>query len=204
MKVAIIGAGNVGKALGGAVRRAGHDVRITAKDPEHARAAAEEIGAEAAPDNATAVADADAVVLAVWYPVAANEVVPELGAQLDGKTVIDVTNPVTPDVSDLVVEGTSAAEEFQRQLPGARVVKAFNTLFASAQSQPRPEVDAFIAGDDEEGKRVAAELIQSMGFTPLDVGPLREARTLEQMALTNMGLNMRNGWSWNSTWKLVR
>jgi 8-hydroxy-5-deazaflavin:NADPH oxidoreductase len=203
VKVAIIGAGNVGKALGGAIARAGHDVAITARTPENAESAAQEIGARAT-TNEDAVRDADAVVLAVWYRSAIDEVVPALGSQLAGKTVIDVTNPVKPDFSGLAVEATSAAEELQARLPDARVVKAFNTLFASVQSQPRGDVDAFIAGDDEEGKRVASELISSIGFTPLDLGPLREARTLEQMAFTNMGLNMRNGWGWTSAWKLER
>ena len=131
MKVAIIGAGNVGKALGTAIARAGHDVTIAAKHPEHARAAAEEIGATPAPTSAAAAGDADVVILAIPFVGAGEEVAREIRDAVAGKTVVDVTNPMKPDFSGLATEGSSAAEEFQRRLPEAHVVKAFNTIFAT-------------------------------------------------------------------------
>ncbi len=82
------------------------------------------------------------------------------------------------------------------------MVKAFNTVFAANQANPRPEVDVFVAADDEQAKGRVIELIESMGFTPLDVGPLANARHLEGMAWLNIGLNMRNGWAWTSAWRL--
>src|SRR5918999_1109543 len=84
MKVAIIGAGNVGKALGGSISRAGHEVTISAKDPQHAREAAEHIGGTAADSNTGAASDADVIILAVWYPVAVGEVAPEIADAASG------------------------------------------------------------------------------------------------------------------------
>jgi NADPH-dependent F420 reductase len=203
MKVAIIGAGNVGKALAGSITRAGHDVTISAKHPENARAAASEIGATPAPNAAEAVTDADVVILAVPFVGARDEVTDEIRDRVAGKTVVDVTNPLTPDYSGLATS-TSAAEEFQQRLPEASVVKAFNTIFATNQAQPSREIDGFVAADDEKAKQKVISLVESMGFTPLDVGPLRAARFLEGMAFLNIGLNAQNGWSWTSAWKLDR
>ena len=204
MKVAIIGAGNVGKALATSITRAGHDVTIAARHPEHARAAADEIGATPAESNASAVVDADVVILAIPYS-ADQQVADDIRDEVAGKAVIDVSNPIKPDFSGLATEGSSsAAEELQKSLPEAGVVKAFNTLFASNQANPTREIDGFVAADDEEAKRTVISLVESMGFTPLDVGPLSAARYLEGMAFLNMGLNAQNGWSWTSAWHLER
>ena len=165
MKVAIIGAGNVGKALGTSITRAGHDVTIAAKHPEHAQAAAQEIGAQPAADTADAVHDADVVILAIPFVGAADEVAAEIRDDVAGKPVVDVTNPMKPDFSGLATEGTSAAEEFQKRLPEARVVKAFNTIFASRQANPSREIDGYVAGDDEKAKQQVIALIDSIGFT---------------------------------------
>jgi 8-hydroxy-5-deazaflavin:NADPH oxidoreductase len=203
MRVAIIGAGNVGKALATSITRAGHDVTITAKHTEHAQAAAEQAGAIAAASNVAAVTDADVVILAVPFSGAGEEVAAEIRDEVAGKTVVDVTNPLTADYSGLATD-TSAAEEFQRQLPDASVVKAFNTIFASNQANPTPDIDGYVAADDEKAKQRVISLVESMGFTPLDVGPLSSARFLEGMAFLNIGLNAQNGWSWTSAWKLER
>lgn len=204
MKVAIIGAGNVGKALATSINRAGHDVTIAAKDPEHARAAAQELGVTPADSNVAAVRDADVVILAIPYLGAGEEVAAEIRGQVAGKAIIDVTNPVKADYSGLATEGSSAAEEFQKQLPEANLVKAFNTIFASNQANPTREVDGYVAADDPKAKRDVMSLVESMGFTALDVGPLSSARFLEGMAFINIGLNAANGWSWTSAWRLDR
>jgi 8-hydroxy-5-deazaflavin:NADPH oxidoreductase len=202
MKVAIIGAGNVGKALGISIARSGHDVTIAAKHPEHAQAAAEEIGATPAASTESAVADAEVVILAVPYDAAKGEVANEIRDEVAGRTVVDVSNPIKPDLSGLATNGTSAAEELQQQLPEAKVVKAFNTIFASNQARPSPDIDGFVAADDPEAKDKVLGLIESIGFRPLDVGPLSSARYLEGMAFINIGLNAQNGWSWTSAWHL--
>jgi 8-hydroxy-5-deazaflavin:NADPH oxidoreductase len=205
MKVAIIGAGNVGKALGTSLTRAGHDVTLAAQSSETARAAAQEIGADSAEDAASAVKDAKVVILAIPY-TAEEAVAAEIADGTVGRTVIDVSNPLKPDFSGLATN-TSAAEELQQRLPGAHVVKAFNTIFASKQADPTADgltIDGYIAGDDADAKRQVLELVESIGLRPLDVGPLTSARYLEGMAYLNMGLNAANGWSWTSTWHLER
>lgn len=204
MKVAIIGAGNVGKALATSISRAGHEVTISASTPESALEAADAVGVTAAESNVDAAQQAGVIILAVPYVGAGPEVAQEIRDAVAGKTVVDATNPLKPDYSGLATSGTSAAEEFQKLLPDARVVKAFNTIFAANQASPSPEVDAYVAGDDGEAKQQVIGLAESLGFTPLDVGPLSAARTLEGMAYVNIGLNAANGWSWTSAWKLER
>jgi 8-hydroxy-5-deazaflavin:NADPH oxidoreductase len=204
MKVAIIGAGNVGRALATSITRAGHDVTLSAKNPANAEEAAREIGANAAASNSAAVAGAELVILAVPFVGVGGEVATEIRNEVAGKTVIDVTNPLKPDYSGLATEDSSAAEEFQKLLPEASVIKAFNTIFASNQANPTPDIDGFVAGDDDKAKQKVISLVDSMGFTPLDVGPLRAARFLEGMAYINIGLNAGNGWDWTSAWKLER
>jgi hypothetical protein len=202
MKVAIIGAGNVGKALGTSISRVGHDVTISASSPASAREAAAEIGAEAASSNSDAARGADVVILAVPFVDAGEEVAAEIAGDVAGRVVVDATNPVKPDYSGLATEGRSGAEEFQRRLPDAKVVKAFNTIFASNQADPSREIDGFVAGDDADAKQAVIGLIDSIGFTPVDVGPLAQARYLEGMAWINIGLNAANGWDWTSAWHL--
>ena len=204
MKVAIIGAGNVGKALATSITRAGHDVTISASNPDSARAAAAEVGATAADNNLAAIADASVVVLAIPFVGAGEDVAHEIRDAVAGKTVIDVTNPLTPDFTGLATNGSSAAEAFQALLPEARVIKAFNTIFASNQANPSPDIDGYVAADDDKAKQRVISLVESIGFTPLDVGPLTSARYLEGMAFVNIGLNAANGWSWSSAWKLER
>jgi len=204
MKVAIIGAGNVGKALATSINRAGHDVTITSKHPEHARAAAQEIGVASAETNVSAVTDADVVILAVPFTAVTDQIAAEIRDEVAGKTIIDVTNPIKPDFSGLATEGSSAAENFQKLLPDAHLVKAFNTIFATNQANPTDEVDGFVAADDAGAKQQVISLVESIGFSALDVGPLSASRFLEGMAFINIGLNAQNGWTWTSAWKLER
>jgi hypothetical protein len=135
VRVAIIGSGNVGKALAGSLVRAGHGVTLSASNPEHARDAATQTGGQAAESNRAAVASAEAVVLAVPYP-AVDGVLAEVGDALAGKLLIDATNRVDPADPGRVLDGTSAAEQIQARVPAARVVKAFNTALAARQADP--------------------------------------------------------------------
>ena len=203
MKVAIIGAGHVGKALATSITRAGHDVTISASSPASAQQAASAVGAQAATSNTAAVEQADVVILAIPY-AGGQQVADEIRDSVIGKTIVDVTNPLKPDYSGLATEGTSAAEELQQRLPASNVVKAFNTIFATNQASPSTDIDGFVAGDDDKAKQRVISLVESIGFAPVDVGPLRAARHLEGMAFINIGLNAANGWSWTSAWKLER
>jgi predicted dinucleotide-binding enzyme len=201
MDIAIIGAGNVGKALAGSLTRAGHQVTISATQPEHAAEAAEATGAQPATGNEQAVSSGDVVILAV--PVSAfDEIAGEVGEALRGKVVVDVTNRPTPDPTG---PGTSAAEELQEKVPQASVVKAFNTAFASRQAEPEVDgvpADGFVAGDDPKAKQQVLDLVDSIGFRPVDAGPLAAARTLEGMAWLNISRNMQGG-TWQDAWVLL-
>jgi 8-hydroxy-5-deazaflavin:NADPH oxidoreductase len=205
MRVAIIGAGNVGGGLAAAAVRAEHDVVISASSPDSAGKAASASGATAASSNGEAVRDADIVVLAVPHGAVAG-IVAELGDALEGKVVVDSTNPLNATYTDLTTTGTSAAESLQQQLPGSAVVKAFNTVFAARLGSPTEgaePLDVLIAGDDADAKATVGALAGSLGFKVIDAGGLRMARTLEEMAFLNIGLNAGNGWAWQSAWKLV-
>ena len=206
MNIAIIGAGNVGKALTGSAIRAGHSVTVSSKNGESARQLAEETGARAAASDREAAEAADVVLLAVPYG-AVDEVLGDVGAALAGKVVIDATNPIKADYSGLATDGTSGAEEIQAKAPGARVVKAFNTAFAARQADPKVagglRVDGFVAADDADAKATVLGLVEAIGFNPVDAGGLAMARYLEGMAWLNITLQMNNGWSWQAGWKLV-
>jgi hypothetical protein len=205
MHIAIIGSGNVGGALAGAAVAAGHSVTLASSDGSHAAEVAGKTGATAAASNTEAVRDAEVVVLAI-PGLAVPAVAEELRDTLQGKVVIDSTNPLNESFTDTTTTDRSAAEELQEQVPGVPVVKAFNTIFASRHGSPTEggqPLDAFIAGDDEAAKAKAAELAGSLGYHVIDAGGLRMARALEEMAFLNISLNAGNGWTWQSGWKLV-
>ncbi len=205
MRIAIIGSGNVGGGLAAAATTAGHQVTLAAAHHEHAVKVAEQAGATAAATVAEAARSADVVVLAVPAGVA-GDVLDELGDAVAGTVVVDATNPLNDTYSDLTTVGTSVAEQLAAQAPQAKVVKAFNTVFASRHgntSEGGQPLDGFYAGDDESAKATVAQLLTSLGYRPIDVGGLRMARSLEELALLNITLNVRNGWSWQSAWKLA-
>ena len=205
MKVAIIGSGNVGKALAGSATRAGHTVTLTAHDPQHAEDAAKATKAHAARSNKEAVKDAELVVLAVPAD-RVDEVVDALSSDLDGKVVIDVTNRVNAQDPGQVLDGSSMAEQIQKKAPKSHVVKAFNYAFASKMADPNADgtkLDAYIAGDHELSKQKALQFAESIGFRPVDAGPLAMARVLEGMGLLNILLQIKHNWPWQSGWKLA-
>ena len=183
MKCAIIGKGNVGTAIGNGLIRAGHEVRYGHRgtmEPVHEAAAWGEV-----------------VLLAVPY-TGVKDAVQSIGSAADGKTLIDVTNALTPAMDLAIGHSTSAAEELQKMLPRAHVVKAFNTVFAQNQGSGRvgtEQLTAFIAGDDPGARKTALQLAGDIGFDPVDVGGLKSARYLEPMAvmLISLGYGMNMG-----------
>jgi NADPH-dependent F420 reductase len=205
VNIAIIGAGNVGRALASSSTRAGHTVTVSSNDLEDAAAVAAATGARAARSNREAVKVAEVVILAVPYG-AITAVLDELAKDLNDKVVVDVTNPLLPDYSGLATWGTSAAEQIQARVAKARVVKAFNTIFASRQADPIVDgvaLDGFVAGDDETAKGKVLALVQSIGFRAIDAGPLTMARALEAMAFLTITLQIRYQGPWQSGWKLI-
>jgi hypothetical protein len=142
MNITVIGAGNMGAAFVKQLTRAGYHVSVTARDPARAaQVAAAHPGAKAVP-AAGAADGADVIVLATGYADAAAAL--RGAGKLDGKVVIDITNPLTADYMGLTIgHSTSAAEEIAKAVPGAEVVKAFNTVFA--QVLPKAPISATAA-----------------------------------------------------------
>lgn len=207
MDIAIIGTGNVGNALAASFVHAGHKVTIAGRDAAKARAVAGTTGASAADTNRDAVATAEVVVFAVPFVQSAEAVARDIADLVDGKVVIDVTNPLKATYDGLISdEGPSGAERIQAWLPRARVVKAFNTLLASRMADPTVAggpTDAFVATDDAAAGQTVVELARSIGLHAVAVVPLAMARHLEGLAFLNITLNMANGGSWQSSWRLV-
>lgn len=194
MKALVIGAGNMGAGFVKQLHAAGHQVSIASRSSEKAAALASQYSGVRAVPMAGAADGVDVVVLATPYAEAVAAL--RSAGRLDGKTVVDITNPLTPDYMGLVVgHSTSAAEEIARAVPQAHVVKAFNTLFAQVLAAG-PDfgkgqvVSVFVAGDSKEGKEVTTALARSMGFSVVDAGGLKNARYLEPLA----GLNIYLGY----------
>jgi 8-hydroxy-5-deazaflavin:NADPH oxidoreductase len=189
--ISIIGLGNMASALAHRAVAGGNTVELIGRDPVKAKELAAALdGATAATGGATPAGDI--VILAVPY-ASAVPVVSQYGDALHGKIVIDITNPVTPDITGLVTPyGSSGAQEIAKAAPaGAHVVKAFNTLFANVlaagPAEGRPS-DVFIAGDDAQAKAQVSVFIESLGLRPFDAGPLPMAQALENAGLLEMGL----------------
>ena len=189
-KIGIIGDGNVGSALARGLKRTGHDVRCVGNDKTAIRETA---------------SWAEVVLLAVPF-AAIDEVVKEVGNLVEGKTVIDVTNALDANMSLAVGFTTSGAEELQRKVPKARVVKAFNTVFAQHMDSGRlgdKPLTAFMAGDDPGAKTNVLELAREIGFDAVDAGPLKNARLLEPLGLFNIQLGYVLGMGTQVGFKLL-
>lgn len=194
MRITVIGAGNMGSAFVKQLTRAGHQVNVTARNLAKAQTvAAANPGATAiAPNNAAA--SAEVFVLATAYDDTVNAL--KSAGDLSGKVVIDITNPLTADYMALTIgHSTSAAEEIAKAVPGAEVVKAFNTVFAQMLSDGADlgngqRISVFVASDSERAKQTAKVLAESMGFSTVDAGGLKNARYLEAVA----GLNIYLGY----------
>lgn len=192
MKVLVIGAGNMGSGFVKQLSAAGHQVSVTARDAGKAQAVAQQHGAKAVA-TAGAADGVDAVVVATPYEQAA-EALRSVG-NVDGKPVIDITNPLTADYMGLTIgHSTSAAEQIAQAVPGAEVVKGFNTVFAQVLAEGSKlndqKVTVFVASDSERAKQTARALAESMGFDVIDAGGLKNARYLEPVA----GLNIYLGY----------
>jgi hypothetical protein len=184
-------------AVAGRIAKAGHTVEVLNRDPAKARALADKLSAGAPTGTYAAAPTGDIVILAVPYGSAAA-VVADYGNALEGKVIIDITNPVAPDLSGLVTpHGSSGAQEIAKGLPAtAHVVKAFNTVFGHVLAK-NGRLDAFIAADDAQAKARVSTLIESLGLRPLDVGGLHMAATLEALGLMMIGLAKNGAGTWD-------
>ena len=188
MTTSIIGVGNLGSAVARHLVNGGETVVLAAEDEAHAKALAAELGPGASAASVeNAVAAGDAVVLAVWLDQS-KELLPQLSHMLEGKVVIDPSNPLGFDENGQMIrtlpDDQSAGSIVASLLPaGAHYVKAFGTLAAdslaaSANREPDHAV-LFYATDDSEAAKTAERLIRSAGFDPFKVGGLAEALRIE-------------------------
>lgn len=189
-KIGIIGKGNVGSALARGLKRAGHEVRAVGKEKGGMRETA---------------SWGEVVLLAVPFG-ALDEVARDAGEALAGKTVVDVTNALDASMNLAVGFTTSGAEELQKKLPKASVVKAFNTVFAQHMESGRlgdKPLTAFVAADDAGAKKTVMDLAQEIGFDAVDAGPLKNARMLEPLAFLNIQFGYVLGMGTQSGFKLL-
>ncbi len=195
--ISIIGAGGMAAAIGGRIGAAGHTVEVVSRDPAKALALAAQLSAGAITGAYGSVPAGDIVILAVPYASAAA-VVTEYGNALDGKVIIDITNPVASDLKSLVTpHGSSGIQEIAKLAAhGAHFVKAFNTIFGHVLERGG-RLDVFIAADDANAKARASTFIESLGLRPLDVGGLHMAHTLEALALMMIGLAKNGAGNWD-------
>ncbi|RYE49199.1 MAG: oxidoreductase [Hyphomicrobiales bacterium] len=198
---AILGLGNMGKGL--AKRLAGKtQLVLGASNPAAAAEFATSVGASVT-DYKNAVLAADIVVLALPYG-AALELAGKL--PLSGKIVVDISNPVKADFSGLAIgHTTSAAEELQAAAPSAKVVKGYNTIFASLFDTPvsaTQNVPVFLAGNDAAAVDAVAELVTASGFAVEKVGGLDGARLVEPVGMLNIrfGYGLGQGTAIAPTW----
>jgi predicted dinucleotide-binding enzyme len=204
-RILVLGAGNVGRALGLGWLGQGHDVRFGVPDPSKAKY-------EGIPADRLQAADSlgDAEVVVVTTPsTAARQAVAVLG-DLTGRTIIDCTNAVGHGAGGMTwappLEG-SVAEQIAAVARGAAVFKSFNQTGAenmvhSASFPQRPVM--FVAGDDGAKKPLVMQLVSEIGFEAIDAGPLIAARLLEPMALLWINLAFRPGGTRDFAFSLVR
>ena len=194
MKVTVIGAGNMGSGFVKQLTIAGHQVSVTSRNLDKARLVASANPGSSAIPAENAATNADIIVLATSY----NDAVEALHSvgDLQGKVVIDISNPLTDDYMGLSIgHNTSAGEEIAKVVPNAHVVKAFNTVFAQVLAEGADfgndsKVSVFIAGDNAQSKQIVTKLAEDMGFKTIDAGGLKNARYLEPLA----GLNIYLGY----------
>ncbi len=185
LNILIVGTGNVGTGLAKRLAATGHKVSLGSRTAERGAAAAGELGVSGGATGELA-ADADVIMLAMPF-TALDETIAALGSTA-GKVVVDATNPLTEDFMGLTVgHQSSAGEVVQSKMPDAKVVKAFNAIFADVvhAGHDYGEVPAqvFYASDHEDAKATVAGLISEMGYDAVDTGPLQNSRHLEPLAM---------------------
>ncbi|MCC9138480.1 NADPH-dependent F420 reductase [Pontibacter silvestris] len=212
--IAIIGAsGNMGSAISKSLSKGNYRLLLCASRQDKVQAVVEEIKSgnpaadvETIDCSVEASWEADIIIVAVPF-AAEKEVAQKIREVANQKVFISISNPLNDTYNGLVTApDTSAAEELQKLLPNAKVVKAFNTTFAADFATPviaGQQADAFIAGNDEEALQTVSELVSTAGFNPIVAGDLAVSRTLERMQLLLIQLNMKYDYNWLAGWKIL-
>lgn len=209
MKIGIIGSGNVGGTLGKRWAQGGHTVVFSSRtpdSPEMKKLVAEAGTSARAATLSDTVPASDVLLLATPWP--ATKAMVAAAGDLTGKTLIDATNPLLPDLSGIEVgTTTSAGEMVAAWAPGAKVVKAFNSIGSSIMADPvlnGAKAVLFYCGDDEAAKRTVGSLATELGFDAQDAGPLTQARLLEPLALLWVSLAFTRGFGREFAFQLIR
>ena len=207
MSISIIGAGNVGMALGSAFTQRGETVVFGVPDPDKYRAAVSALGTGASvTTTAEAIAASEVVILAV--PYAALPAIAQSVPDWQGKILVDATNPLAPGLSGLSLgTTTSGAEELAKLARGARVVKAFNTTGAENMADTHYAGGAPmmpLCSDDAAARQRVATLSTLIGFDAVDMGPLMAARYLEPFAMTWIHLALKQGYGRKFAFGMLR
>lgn len=213
MKIAVIGAGNVGGTLGTAWATKGHQVIFAVRnvnDEKVKKLISDSKGKATAASIPDAVAQSDVVLLATPWQGAQQAL--QSAGNLAGKVIIDAVNPLDNSAAFLekgllVGQTTSAGEQIAQWAKGAKVVKAFNTIGATNMANPKfggQSATMFICGDDNEAKKTVKQLSDDLGFETVDAGPLKTARLLEPMAMLWMHLALGMKIGPNFGFKMIR
>jgi 8-hydroxy-5-deazaflavin:NADPH oxidoreductase len=206
--ITIIGTGNMGRGIATRALAGGHNVTLIGTEAKKAQELADELqDAGAGSVQAGETPTGEVVVLALWYPVSLDAI-HQYGDQLDGKVLVDITNPIDTDAFEpLTPDAGSGAQELARAAPpNAKVVKAFNTTFAGTLGPGEvsgTQLDVLIAGDDADAKAKVVELVQSSGLRAIDTGPLRRAREIEALGYLHMAIQDELGTGYSSAVKLI-
>lgn len=186
MKIAVLGTGQMGKALGTLLAEAGHTVLFGSRNQEKARTAASLAGDRASHGSLEEAAAFGQVLIYTIRDVPPTEIVTDPSV-FDGKIVIDLNNTDIPADYQYQYQGPSLAERLQQAIPKAHVVQAFNTIpqpvFEYSTAERRHHgISVFVAGDDDKARQTVAALAQELGFNPVDLGPLRRSIFAQQLA----------------------
>lgn len=207
MTIGIIGTGNVATSLGRLLQAARHQIIFGSRDP---RAEGEKLSSfSRVMDIPAAIESGEVVILAVPY-LAVKEIITNYRHKLAGKVVVDVTNPLQADWSPVVLGAeNSAGEEVARLLPEAKVVKAFNTIFADVMKAEKlvfdgANITAFVCGDDASANAIIVNLASQMGLDALAVGDMKNARYLEAVAHLNIQIAVGMGGGTDAAFKYFR
>jgi len=186
--ISIIGTGNMARSIGALAVAGGNAVEVIGRDRSKAADLATTLGGSTTTGEFGAAPAGDIVIVALRYADVVP-VVTQYGNALADKVIVDISNPFNADADGLALPAdTSIAQEVAKAAPaGARVVKAFNTVFGHVLEKGRT-LDVFMAGDDAQAKARVSEFIASLGLRPLDVGGLTMAHWLEGTGLVLMGL----------------
>jgi 8-hydroxy-5-deazaflavin:NADPH oxidoreductase len=206
MDITIVGTGNMARGIATRALAGGHSVTLLGTETAKAQALGDELSGDVRAGQVGDPLAGDVVVLAVWY-AAVDDVLRRYRDQLDGKVVVDITNPIDVEAFEpLKLEAGSAAQEIAAKAPRAKVVKAFNTTFASTLGEGQvagQPLDVLIASDADDAKETVSRIVSDGGLHPIDSGPLKRARELEALGYLHMALQQPLGTGFSSAVKVL-